>query len=197
MSIDPNQDDLTVAELRKRAAKLEVSGRSSMNKAQLAAAVADAESGTKPARSAGKATRSTASSSKSTRTKSTAKDKESTTTTEEAGDMAAPSIGPHTTIVSEAPEDRLARGNPSQVDAMGHDKRRQVMGESYGPSLARQAAVYGGFIAVMAVLFFGASIAVKELDKPDPNRTDTAPWAASDAPPVEPAPIDFPRSVTP
>jgi len=183
MAPKTNPEDLTVAELRKRAAKLEIPGRSGMNKSELAAAVADAEpTGSK---------RSAASEQQ--------KDNNggSTLIREDAGKISAPSIGPHTVIEREAPEDRLARGEQSQVDAMGHDKRRQVMGKSYGPSLARQALVYGAFFAVVIVLFIGASIAVKELDKPDPSRTDTAPWAATDAPPVEPAPIDFPRSVTP
>ena len=182
MAPKTNPEDLTVAELRKRAAKLEIPGRSGMNKSELAAAVADAEP---------------AGSKRSAPQKPQKDSSGSTLIKEDAGKISAPSIGPHTVIEREAPEDRLARGEQSQVDAMGHDKRRQVMGKSYGPSLARQALVYGAFFAVVIVLFIGASIAVKELDKPDPSRTDTAPWAATDAPPVEPAPIDFPRSVTP
>ena len=43
---------------------------------------------------------------------------------EDVSDITAPSIGPSTTIEREPPEDRLARHEQSDVDAMGLDKRR-------------------------------------------------------------------------
>lgn len=174
MATDPNLDDLTVAQLRERAGKLNIAGRSSMNKSELAQAVGAADRSDLP--DVGE---------------------DSTIVREFVGDATAPSIGPNTMVEHEAPESRLARGEQSQVDAMGQDKRRSVMGHSYGPSLGRQAMAYGTFFAVVIALVIGASIAIKELDKPDPSRINTAPWAAADAPNQPPTPIDFPRAITP
>jgi hypothetical protein len=99
----------------------------------------------------------------------------------------APSIGPHTTIEYEPPETRMARSEASDVDAMGKDKRRQVIGQSYGPSVARQATVYGVFLAVVAALVIGFLLLVKELDKAPETYADEAPWSVQDAP-QEPPP---------
>jgi hypothetical protein len=102
-------------------------------------------------------------------------------------DTSAPSIGPHTTIEYEPPETRMARSEASDVDAMGKDKRRQVIGQSYGPSVARQATVYGVFLAVVAALVIGFLLLVKELDKAPETYADEAPWSVQDAP-QEPPP---------
>jgi hypothetical protein len=107
-----------------------------------------------------------------------------------ASQTPAPSIGPHTEIEKEAPEERLSRHEQSDVDAMGLDKRRPVIGGSYSPSLARQATIYGIFLAVLAALVFVAILAVDELDKPPEKYQDEAPWVNSHR---EPAPIDFPE----
>ena len=56
----------------------------------------------------------------------------------DVSDITAPSIGPDTTIEREPPEERLAKHEQSDVDAMGLDKRREVVGGSYGAQL-RQA----------------------------------------------------------
>jgi hypothetical protein len=105
----------------------------------------------------------------------------------------APSIGPHTVIDREPAEDRLARHEQSDVDAMGLDKRREVMGQSYGPSFARQAGMYGIFLAVVAALVIGGKVLADKLDEPPKTNPDVAPWAAADAQQRKPAPIDFPR----
>src|SRR5215203_1036711 len=76
-----------------------------------------------------------------------------------------PSLGPHTVIEREPVEERLARHEQSEVDAMGKDKRRPVVGESHGPSLARQLALYGIFLVVVAALVVGGFILVGSLDK--------------------------------
>ncbi len=167
MASEKNLDDLSVAQLRERAARLEIPGRSGMNKSELAAAIAAA--GPDP-------------------------EVEVWQTDSDIPQAAAQSTRG---TGLEDPAARLARSEPSQVDAMGQDKRRTVMGQSYGPSLARQAFVYGAFFAVVIALGIGARFAVDELDKPDPSRTNTAPWAAADATNQPPGPIDFPRAITP
>lgn len=73
-----------------------------------------------------------------------------------------------------------------KVDAMGHDKRRTVVGQSYGPSKTRQATVWLGSVAVLLALFIGATIAVNELDNPPAQDPDTAPWRDTDVPPARP-----------
>lgn len=73
---------------------------------------------------------------------------------------------------------------------MGHDKRRAVVGKSYGPGFQKQATVYGGFIAVMAVLAIGFFLLAKELDKPPATNPDVAAWSAPDAPQRPPTEID-------
>jgi len=70
----------------------------------------------------------------------------------------------------------------SATDAMGADKRRQVVGQGYGPSKARQLAYYGVAIAFIVLAYFGAKIAIDELDKAPANDPDQAPWSREDAP---------------
>ena len=111
---------------------------------------------------------------------------------EDASEITAPSIGPNTTIEQVPPDERLDLDKISDVDAMGLDKRRQVGGQRYGASPAKQTAVYGGALAVIIALFIGAKLLADELDQPPAVQEDTAPWA--DGEQQEPAPIDFPRS---
>jgi hypothetical protein len=114
-----------------------------------------------------------------------------------ASEITAPSIGPHTVIEKEPVEERLAKHEQSDVDAMGLDKRRGVVGEKYGASFAKQATVYGIFLAVVAGVLIGGKLAVDELDQGPKVAEDKAPWAQEDAPQRSPEPIDFPRSPSP
>jgi hypothetical protein len=107
-------------------------------------------------------------------------------------DTPAPSIGPHTVFERDTPEERLARHEQSETDAMGRDKRREVIGGRYSPSLARQLAMYGIFLAVVAAITVGFIVLAGELDAPPKSYPDKAPWARADAPDVKPEPIDFP-----
>ena len=75
---------------------------------------------------------------------------------------------------------------PSRVDAMGRDKRRQVIGHAYAPTRGRQLTYYGIFVAIIIVLVVGAKIAVDELDKAPENIENTAPWSQENAPQVPP-----------
>jgi hypothetical protein len=73
---------------------------------------------------------------------------------------------------------------------MGMDKRRSVVGGSYSPSLGRQASMYGIVLAVIAALVVGFVLLANQLDQPETNYPDTAPWQDSQ---TKPAPIDFPH----
>jgi hypothetical protein len=104
--------------------------------------------------------------------------------------ISAPSLGPNTVIEREPVEERLARHEQSPTDAMGLDKRRAVVGESFGPSKTRQLAVYLGFLAIVAALVVGGIILVGALDTPvGKNVPNSAPWAKSDAKQIKPKPI--------
>jgi hypothetical protein len=107
-------------------------------------------------------------------------------------DTPAPSIGPHTVFERDDPEERLARHEQSETDAMGLHKRREVVGGRYSPSLARQLTMYGIFLAVVAAIAVGFIVLAGELDQPPKSYPDKAPWARADAPQVQPQPIDFP-----
>jgi len=104
--------------------------------------------------------------------------------------VSAPSLGPNTVIEREPVEERLARHEQSTEDAMGLDKRRSVVGQSYGPSKSRQLVVYLGFLAVVVALVVGGIILVGSLDtsvgKDVPN---SAPWAKQGAKQINPKPI--------
>jgi hypothetical protein len=103
-----------------------------------------------------------------------------------ASETPAPSIGPHTEIEHEDPEERLARHEQSDVDAMGLDKRREVVGGSYGPSVARQVTMYGIVVAVVIALGIGFKLLADELDEPPKNYEDAAPWSDPDARQIPP-----------
>jgi hypothetical protein len=106
-----------------------------------------------------------------------------------ASETPAPSIGPHTEIEHEDPDERLARHEQSDVDAMGLDKRRPVSGGSYGPSFGRQAMLYGIFIVVLVALVIGFKALADSLDEPPKHIENTAPWAQDGAPQIPPKPI--------
>jgi hypothetical protein len=73
---------------------------------------------------------------------------------------------------------------PSTVDAMGKDKRREVIGHAYGPSRRSQLAVLGGFVAVVLIVVFGLGAIARNSDKTPKSNPDLAPWSQPDAPQV-------------
>jgi hypothetical protein len=67
---------------------------------------------------------------------------------------------------------------PSNVDAMGKDKRRKVVGHSYGPSKVRQLTLYGIAVAIVVALAIGGKLLIEGADKfPSGKVPHTAPWA--------------------
>ncbi|HEY6654439.1 MAG TPA: hypothetical protein VI028_09960 [Solirubrobacterales bacterium] len=89
------------------------------------------------------------------------------------------------------------RHQPSDVDAMGRDKRREVVGHSYGPSARSQIMFFVAVGAVVVVIVGGWLGLVALFDKPPTHYKDTAPWsttaataslaAQQNAKPVDPA----------
>src|SRR3954470_81132 len=101
--------------------------------------------------------------------------------------ISAPSLGPNTVIEREPVEERLARHEQSEVDAMGLDKRRTVVGEKVGPSKKRQLAVSPGFLAIVVPLVGGGITLVGSLDTSvGKNVPNSAPWSKSGAKQLEP-----------
>jgi hypothetical protein len=70
----------------------------------------------------------------------------------------------------------------STVDAMGQDKRRTIIGESYAPSKARQLVYYGIFLLFLVGLYLGGKVAIDQLDKAPAHDSAQAPWSKPNAP---------------
>jgi hypothetical protein len=104
--------------------------------------------------------------------------------------ITAPSLGPNTVIEREPVEERLARHEQSEVDAMGKDKRRPVVGQSYGPSKARQFALYGVFLLIVGALAVGGYFLIQTQDKGvGKDVPNSAPWSKPGAKQIPPKPI--------
>jgi hypothetical protein len=108
---------------------------------------------------------------------------------EDISDTTAPSIGPDTVIEREPVEERLARHDQSDVDAMGQDKRREVVGKSYGPSKARQLTLYLIFVVVVVAIGFGVKLLVDKYDQPPKHFANAAPWAQPGVKQIQPKPL--------
>src|SRR6266511_570925 len=74
-----------------------------------------------------------------------------------------------------------ARHSPSHVDAMGQDKRRQVVGHSYGPSRRSQVMFFVAVATVLVVIVGGWLTLIGLFDKPPTHFSDSAPWSKSAA----------------
>jgi hypothetical protein len=80
---------------------------------------------------------------------------------------------------------------PSDLDAMGQDKRRTVVGGQYGATVRKQLTVYGIFIAVVALLIIGGLTVVSSIDGRDRELVDTGPWTEAEASQEAPRDLDF------
>lgn len=105
------------------------------------------------------------------------------------GEFTAPSVGPNTVIERRPPEERLDFDKISDVDAMGRDKRRTVVGGSYGPTRTRVFATFATFFAVLAAVLVGLYFLAQELDQPPEENVDQAPWSAPAAEQSPPRPL--------
>jgi hypothetical protein len=77
--------------------------------------------------------------------------------------------------------DEAKAHEPSTVDAMGQDKRRQVVGHSYGPPLRNQIMFYEAVAAVLVVIVGGWFLLVGIFDKAPSRIPNTAPWSTTPA----------------
>jgi hypothetical protein len=77
--------------------------------------------------------------------------------------------------------DHLVKEGASTTDAMGKDKRRQVVGHSYGPSRRSQLIFFAIVGVGLVVILGGWTLAVAAFDQPPDSNPDKAPWSAADA----------------
>ena len=109
----------------------------------------------------------------------------------------APSAGDIDELERFEPSEKAKRHKPSDVDAMGQDKRREVVGHSYGPSARSQIMFFVAVGAAVVIVVGGWLALVSVFDKPPTHFKDSAPWstkpanaslaAEQAAPPVDPA----------
>jgi hypothetical protein len=79
------------------------------------------------------------------------------------------------------PSEEAKRHEPSTVDAMGQDKRREVVGHSYGPSKRSQIMFFVAVAGVVIVVVGGWLALVSVFDKPPTHFKDSAPWSTRPA----------------
>jgi hypothetical protein len=95
----------------------------------------------------------------------------------------APSAADITKLEKWEPSEEAKRHKASEVDAIGQDKRRQVVGHSYGPSRRSQVMFFVA-VATIAVVVVGGWIAlVNAFDNPPERFSDRAPWSKTAATP--------------
>jgi hypothetical protein len=91
----------------------------------------------------------------------------------------APSAADITKLEKFEASDEAKQHTPSDVDAMGQDKRRQVVGHSYGPSRRSQIMFFVAVAAVAVVVVGGWLVLVGLFDKPPTHFEDSAPWSTT------------------
>src|SRR5690349_10205357 len=79
----------------------------------------------------------------------------------------------------------------TDLDAMGNDKRRQVIGEQYGATVRKRLLVYGAFVGVLVVVLIVFLTVVSGYDNRDIELKDTAPWTQAGATEAAPRDVDF------
>jgi hypothetical protein len=77
------------------------------------------------------------------------------------------------------PSEEARRHEPSDVDAIGQDKRRQVVGNSYGPSRRSQLMFFVAVATVLAVVVGGWLALVAAFDNPPEQFSQRAPWSTT------------------
>ena len=82
------------------------------------------------------------------------------------------------------PSEEAKRHEPSTEDAMGQDKRRQVVGHSYGPSAKTQIMFFVTVGVVIVVIVGGWLLLVGLFDNPPTNFRDSAPWSTTASDPA-------------
>jgi len=122
-----------------------------------------------------KGTRSAKRSSSSTKRKS--RPKSSASEESHATRGTAPSAANIEDLEKFEPSEEAKQHEPSTVDAMGQDKRREVIGHSYGPSKRSQFMFFGAVAAVLVVIIGGWLLLVSIVDTTPKTFPDRAPWS--------------------
>src|SRR5918995_3270898 len=91
----------------------------------------------------------------------------------------APSAADITKLELMEPSEDAKRHEPSDVDAMGQDKRRQVVGHSYGPSRRSQLMFFVTVATVLVVVVGGWLALVAAFDNPPERFSQRAPWSTT------------------
>src|SRR5918994_3139152 len=111
----------------------------------------------------------------------------------------APSAADITKLELMEPSEEAKAHKPSDVDAMGQDKRRQVVGHSYGPSRRSQLLFFVIVGVIVVVVVGGGMAAVAAFDTIPDKLPDEAPWSKRAATPelqaqqqAAPKPVDTP-----
>ena len=89
----------------------------------------------------------------------------------------APSAADISKLELMEPSEEAKRHRPSDVDAMGQDKRRPVVGHAYGPSRKTQLIFFVAVAAVIVVVVGGWLALVSAFDNPPTNAPAKAPWS--------------------
>jgi hypothetical protein len=102
---------------------------------------------------------------------------------EESGSRATRGTAPSAADISKLekfePSEEAKRHEPSTEDAMGQDKRRQVVGHSYGPSKRSQVMFFVAVAAILVVVVGGWLALVAAFDKPPEKFSESAPWSTT------------------
>jgi len=81
--------------------------------------------------------------------------------------------------------------NRSDVDAMGNDKRREVVGQQYGATVRKRLFIYGAAVGVIVAIVIVFLTVVTNYDNRERPLENTAPWSAANASQVAPRDVDF------
>jgi hypothetical protein len=91
----------------------------------------------------------------------------------------APSAADITKLEKMEASEEAKQNEPSTVDAMGQDKRRQVVGHSYGPSKRSQIMFFVAVGAALVIIVGGWLTLVGLFDKPPTQVPHSAPWSTT------------------
>jgi len=89
-----------------------------------------------------------------------------------------------------AEQEPQASPPPGDLDAMGNDKRRAVVGRQYGATMRKRLLVYGAVVATLVIVVVAFLTVIRGYDDRDQPIENTAPWAnAADV--KSPRDVDF------
>jgi hypothetical protein len=88
-------------------------------------------------------------------------------------------------------EESRGEERDADLDAMGNDKRRPVIGQQYGATVRKRLLVYGAVVGVIVLAVIVFLTVVSNYDNRDIELKDTAPWSKADTAQEPPRDVDF------